>query len=197
MKEALVIVAHPDDEIIWMGGMILKNKDWDWTVFSLCRESDADRNPKFFSVCKMLKIQGIMADLDDEVLRPLNKNIIIETILEKVKDHYDYIFTHGKNGEYGHIRHREVYWAVKKIISDKKITCKKFLTFDYTMGKNIPHPDLLPPQPRDDADLVIKLTSEELDYKKKIIRDIYGYPNENGFELMSCNSEESFSVIKC
>ena len=39
-KEALVIVAHPDDETIWMGGTILKNKNWKWTILSLCRASD-------------------------------------------------------------------------------------------------------------------------------------------------------------
>ena len=36
---ALVIVAHPDDELIWMGGYILKNKEWDFDVGIIVRNS--------------------------------------------------------------------------------------------------------------------------------------------------------------
>ena len=45
-KKALIIVAHPDDETIWMGGTILKYTELEWTIYSLCRASDKDREPK-------------------------------------------------------------------------------------------------------------------------------------------------------
>jgi hypothetical protein len=35
--KAAIIVAHPDDETIWSGGLILKKPEWQWTVLSLCR----------------------------------------------------------------------------------------------------------------------------------------------------------------
>lgn len=35
--KAAIIVAHPDDEIIWCGGLILKHPEWDRTVLSLSR----------------------------------------------------------------------------------------------------------------------------------------------------------------
>ena len=42
MKKANVIVAHPDDETIWMGGKIIHEKDFQWTILSLCRKDDLD-----------------------------------------------------------------------------------------------------------------------------------------------------------
>ena len=35
---AVAIVAHPDDEIIWCGGLLLQRSQWDWTVLNECRE---------------------------------------------------------------------------------------------------------------------------------------------------------------
>ena len=86
MKNALVIVAHPDDETIWMGGTILKNKNWKWTILSLCRKNDADREPKFMEVCSFYGAEGIISDLDDEKLKPLQVNEVIKKIKQKRPD---------------------------------------------------------------------------------------------------------------
>ncbi len=185
---ALIIVAHPDDEIIWIGGMILKNKSWNWTILSLCRKNDDDRMPKFFKVCKILNAKGFIDNLEDEKLIPISEEEIIDRILFIIKNKkYDYIFTHGENGEYGHIRHIEVHNVVKKIVNDRKL-----FFFNYNKGNNVPYPNLIPPSPINDSDLFIELNDKELIEKKRIVKEIYGYPNEKGFELMSCNRKESF-----
>ena len=97
-KEALCIIAHPDDETIWMGGTIMKNKDFIWTILSLCRKNDSDRAPKFRKVCKFFDAKSIISDLEDEKIEPLSISQVIDKIKSLLpKSNYDFIFTHGKN----------------------------------------------------------------------------------------------------
>ena len=64
-KKCVVIIAHPDDETLWAGGMILTHPHWDWYIISLCRKHDPDRSPKFEKALRELKSEGVMGDLDD------------------------------------------------------------------------------------------------------------------------------------
>src|SRR3989338_5806683 len=130
-KKVLVVVAHPDDETIWMGGTLLKNRNnWDYTILSLCRKDDVDRAPKFKSACGIFNAKSFMSDLEDEKLGKIPLEDVIKRI-KKFSGTYDKIFTHGKNGEYGHIRHNDVHNAVNQMLHDKSLTCKELYYFSY------------------------------------------------------------------
>jgi LmbE family N-acetylglucosaminyl deacetylase len=197
MTEVLVVVAHPDDETIWMGGTILRNKDYRWTIFSLCRAGDGDRKPKFDKACKILNATPIIADLDDEILKPISEKDVISIIKKSVPaKNYDFVFTHGENGEYGHIRHVDVHNAVKSMIKSRDLISKKVYFFNYEKGENAPQPEMKAPKPIEDSDFTLNLSSKELELKKEIISQIYKYPDEKGFELISCNKTESFMLMR-
>lgn len=194
-KRVLVIVAHPDDETLWMGGMILQN-DWDVTVISLCRSDDADRAPKFKKVCELLGVRGFISDLEDEELSDVSFDEVATRIRKFVNGEYDLVFTHGANGEYRHKRHKDVHFTVEKMVKDKEIDCKKVFFFDYRMDKRASAArgslgSVCRANAR--ADNFINLNEVTLKRKRELIKDVYGYP-EDGFEFKSCGKAEAFKI---
>ncbi len=189
-KKALVIVAHPDDETIWMGGMILSSKNIDWTIFSLCRGNDPDRAPKFKKVCKYYNARGLISDLEDEGIMDIEKSLpeikkrIIANFAGKK---FAYIFTHGYNGEYGHERHLGTHLAIKNLVKNKIITCERLFFFSYKLDskKNIANNVKL-------SNFSIMLSDKELIAKKNIIEKIYGF-KKNSFESINCLPKETFT----
>jgi LmbE family N-acetylglucosaminyl deacetylase len=191
---AIAIVAHPDDEVIWLGATI-KRAPLRWTVFSLCRASDRDRAPKFRRVCRLLGAQAIISDLEDEDLMGVTESVpvIKKLIKEKLKNkNFLYIFTHGRNGEYGHPRHQGVHLAVKELLSEERIKPETVFYFNYK--KKNPRRSY-PLVPKENSDLVIKLSAFELAWKKKIVAYEYGY-NPAGIDVGYCTAEEAFKIAR-
>lgn len=190
---AVMVVAHPDDEIIWAGGVLLRHPDWDWTVLSLCRADDPDRRPKFERVCRRLGVRGLISDLDDgDPLGEIDpERDIAGRVIESLGSaEWDWCLTHGRNGEYGHLRHRQVHQAVAALVGRGDLSCRSLWTF--ACQANSPAG---PCRAAEWADIHVALSPAELAEKKRIVRDEYGYP-EDGFEVRACVSPEGFARIK-
>jgi hypothetical protein len=65
MREVAVVVAHPDDETLWVGGTLLMERDRNCRILGLCRAGDSDRAPRFQKAIACFNGAGELHDCDD------------------------------------------------------------------------------------------------------------------------------------
>lgn len=189
---ALVVVAHPDDETIWMGGTLARFAEANWTIVALCRKTDPDRMPKFLRAVERYRARGIICDLEDEGIMGVRESIApIQAILreELPRKEWDVVFTHGANGEYGHPRHKGVHQAVKQMMQSGELRASHVSFFAYKL-----HAQTKIALPRERAPHRITLSNAEWGAKRNVVKQVYGFRPQS-FENRSCSKIETFSAI--
>jgi LmbE family N-acetylglucosaminyl deacetylase len=188
-----VIVAHPDDETLWAGGLMLMYPEIKWIVVTLCRKSDPDRAPRFFKALEIFTADGFMADLDDgPEQKPLDNNHVQQTIeLLLPSKKFDIIITHSTSGEYTrHLRHEETAEAVLALWKTQRLIAEQLWTFAYEDGNRKYLPRAI-----DKADLLISLNKKIWRKKYDIITETYGF-NKDSFEARTTPKQEAFWCFK-
>jgi LmbE family N-acetylglucosaminyl deacetylase len=114
-EHGVVVVAHPDDESLWFGGLLLTAPP-QWTVVCCTvPRRDPVRADKFTEACRLLGVAKsfVLPFSEVEPIRFDQLNI----------GGFDIIVTHGRAGEYGHRQHQELHqfiagtWPHKTICS--------------------------------------------------------------------------------
>lgn len=188
-KNVAVVVAHPDDEMLWAGGTILAHRAWRWFVASLCRGRDPDRAPKFHRVLEYLGARGTMGDLEDgpdqTPLRLQEVQDIVVSLLPARR--FDLILTHAPQGEYTrHRRHEEVSRAVLALWAKEMVQADSLWMFAYEDGGG-----KYPPRARASAHRQETLPETLWQEKRRVITDIYGF-DEGSWEARAATQVEAF-----
>jgi LmbE family N-acetylglucosaminyl deacetylase len=184
-----VIVAHPDDEVLWCGGLLLSRPSWAVFVACLTRGKDPDRAPRFRRVLERYGAQGVMGDLDDgPEQKPLPTDQVQALILALLPQRgYDLILTHSLEGEYTrHRRHEEIAKAVYALCKDETLTTRRLWSFAYEDrgGAYLP-------RARPEASLRLELSETVWAEKLRLMRDVYNYP-DGSWEVQTTPRTEAF-----
>ena len=175
----LVVVAHPDDETIYFGGLILSEPKTQWTVVSVTDGNGAgrgkERHVEFIRACKKLKVKNaIFLDYDDAPFDRLPIKSVWKKLheLKVEKGPFSEVYTHSILGEYGHQHHQDVSRATHEVFRDHKKV--------FSVAHNVM------------AEKVIKLTEKTFKTKTEIFWDIYRKEVEKFLNLLSATVTESF-----
>lgn len=111
--KALVLVAHPDDEVLFLGSTILAHPDWEWDIVSFTHDWEDWRGREFAEAHKALhyfggSVTSAMLGLADEDVPESEFSVWEDRFLEWLAQGYqgwDRVYTHNRVGEYGHPHH--------------------------------------------------------------------------------------------
>lgn len=155
LLKTVVIFAHPDDELLWTGGFLLRYKERlqiDFICltapFNISRIYGLINLDRYFKTGKIICLgfeddpavyrEGADLQFDDGWIEALNF------------DDYGLILSHNKEGEYGHPHHAYVHQTLK----NRGIS---FISFGHSKS----------------CDFKINLSPEEIKRKQEVMRDLY------------------------
>jgi LmbE family N-acetylglucosaminyl deacetylase len=190
---AAVVVAHPDDEVLWCGGFILSHPTWSWHVVTLCRGDDPDRAPRFRRALARLGATGAMGNLEDgPAQQPLPRNMLERALVTLLPPRsFDLLLTHGPRGEYTrHRRHEECSRVVARLCRQRRIEAGEVWLFAYEDGGR-----KYLPRVHEAAEIRYRLSLACWRAKRTILRDIYGFLPDS-WEVRAAPREEGFIRLR-
>lgn len=131
--DKLLIVAHPDDEVLWGGINLLSQSGW--LVVCSTSLNHPVRSREFFATMSYCNVtRYIMFDVKDQYTEDpeeadrLYDGSIFDQFLKKLSlKPWKLVLSHNERGEYGHEHHRKVHRLVKKYFHSPKffdLECK-------------------------------------------------------------------------
>lgn len=138
----VMIVAHPDDELLWGGKHLLED---DYLVVCLTRGKDKIRRAEFEAVLAETGDQGLILSYPDKIGSKRSNWKLwrkqMEADLKVILQYQDWelVATHNAKGEYGHPQHIMTHQSVKKVYQE--IGCKAELNWfgRYYVDDKVPY----------------------------------------------------------
>lgn len=180
-KYNLLVVAHPDDETIFFGGLVQVYRRRPWKIICVT-DGNADggheaRKRDFFSACDQLKAKTFeMWDFPDRFGSRLDINAIADRLKS---ENAAEVFTHGALGEYGHPHHQDVCLATYRAFSNNAAK-----TILWSSAYNC------------FADKVYRIPHKIYERKAEILSKTYFSETHRFARYLPAQSHEGFSQLK-
>ncbi len=178
LKSNLIVVAHPDDESIFFGGLVQRERKSPWHLVCVTDGNadgrGQDRNRDFRKAAKTLKIKRAEHwDFPDHYNERLDLDRLIANLkkLEKPKT----VFTHSILGDYGHPHHQDVCLAVHRAF-DGQVPIWS-IAYNCWPKKSL------------------QLTAKEFKTKTHILTDVYQSETRRFIHLLPATSSEGFVQV--
>jgi len=112
--ENVLIIAHPDDEMIFFHKFLAENKKT--LVICLTNGGCKIRSNEFYNSINYYGVKGIMFNFKDGNNIIWNSVIIKRQLLKILNQiNFSVVLTHNKEGEYGHKQHIQCFLLLKDI----------------------------------------------------------------------------------
>ncbi|MCQ9626453.1 PIG-L family deacetylase [Cetobacterium somerae] len=112
--DKLLIVAHPDDEVVFFFNELLKEKEW--LVICVTNGDNQIRLNEFIQSMKNLKCSYQIWGFEDGWLTVWNEKKVKKKIKKIIEErNWKKVLTHNENGEYGHFQHKQLNKIVKEL----------------------------------------------------------------------------------
>ena len=129
-QKILMLVAHPDDEILFGYNDIMDSSDV--TIVCFTNAHNPIRSAEFFSVIDALGVKGIMLDYNDSMEDDW-ASISDSQFFEKIPfDNQTTIVSHNEDGEYGNIQHMRVHSIAQAFAKKHALAYRNFQTIKNT-----------------------------------------------------------------
>jgi len=143
-----MVVAHPDDCVIFGWPIIKKYNDLNWKILYLTYDEKQARGQEIKEFWQTYQIPvefcGIIDNIKDlecgEIIS-FNKDEVSQHLLKKIPS-CDLLVTHGHDGEYGHPHHIFVHNVLKKINIPKIFFSNRREANVYINGETLGSQDL-------------------------------------------------------
>jgi len=114
MADNLIIVAHPDDEILFAYSKLMYG---DWHILSMTG-GNRDTKHELYAVCERLGLTySIFTHCDDWGVG-FNPDKVIPEIKDVLSMGFDTVLTHNDQGEYGHTQHQALSRIVRELVTE-------------------------------------------------------------------------------